>query len=174
MASCVDWSTVTGPHTASTLCSKLSPSRPNAPCVSLKPFLEDPGDIERALLPEEDISTPCKINQCPPGQICIVEPNAKASYRCEAACSLGEMSRQLVPVKTWIQVRYLKTTIFSCFIKLTHLYRTIIFGKKKVAKIYRSRLRCRYRARTISVSAAWPVVTGYASARPAASRSVAT
>ncbi|XP_019697997.1 reversion-inducing cysteine-rich protein with Kazal motifs isoform X3 [Harpegnathos saltator] len=111
MASCVDWSAIDGPHTAATLCAKLSPGRPDAPCVSLGPFLRSPQDVdddgnvlESAMLPEEDITTPCKPNPCSPGHLCMLQPNSVKVYRCLPACSLGEMSKQLVPVGTWIQV----------------------------------------------------------------------
>lgn len=113
MASCVDWSAIDGPHTAATLCAKLSPARPDAPCVSLGPFLKDPQDIdggddgnddESAILLEEDITTPCKPNPCPQGQLCVLQPNGVKVYRCLPACSLGEMSKQLVPAGSWIQI----------------------------------------------------------------------
>ncbi|XP_018370423.1 PREDICTED: reversion-inducing cysteine-rich protein with Kazal motifs [Trachymyrmex cornetzi] len=104
MASCVDWSSVTGSHTAATLCAKLSPGRPDDPCVSLGPFLDNSQNDEAVIHPDEDITTPCKRNPCPQGQLCVVQPNGAKIYRCVPACSLGEMSKQLVPVGSWIQI----------------------------------------------------------------------
>ncbi|KAG5305855.1 RECK protein, partial [Pseudoatta argentina] len=104
MASCVDWSSVTGSHTAATLCAKLSPGRPDDPCVSLGPFLDNSQNDEAVIHPDEDITTPCKRNPCPQGQLCMVQPNGAKIYRCVPACSLGEMSKQLVPVGSWIQI----------------------------------------------------------------------
>ncbi|XP_014472155.1 PREDICTED: reversion-inducing cysteine-rich protein with Kazal motifs [Dinoponera quadriceps] len=107
MASCVDWSLIDGSHNAATLCGKLSPGRPDAPCVSLGPFLKSSqefDDDEAVILPEEDIATPCKPNPCPQGQLCVLQPNGDEVHRCLPACSLGEMSKQLVPVGSWIQI----------------------------------------------------------------------
>ncbi|XP_018350933.1 PREDICTED: reversion-inducing cysteine-rich protein with Kazal motifs [Trachymyrmex septentrionalis] len=104
MASCVDWSSVTESHTAATLCAKLSPGRPDAPCVSLGPFLDNSQNDEAVIHPDEDITTPCKRNSCLQGQLCVVQPNDAKIYRCVPACSLGEMSKQLVPVGSWIQI----------------------------------------------------------------------
>ncbi|XP_034191799.1 reversion-inducing-cysteine-rich protein with kazal motifs isoform X1 [Osmia lignaria lignaria] len=105
MASCVDWTAITEPpYTAATLCGKLSPSSSDAPCVSLKPFiLEDTRDNESVPSLEEDIVTPCKSNPCAQTEIC--QPlRYGQSYRCLPACSLGEMSKQLVPVGSWLQI----------------------------------------------------------------------
>ncbi|XP_023289098.1 reversion-inducing cysteine-rich protein with Kazal motifs isoform X2 [Orussus abietinus] len=104
MTSCVDWSAVTGPYSATTLCSKLSPPKPDMPCVSLRPFLEDPREEDSVLLPDEDITTPCKDNPCPQGQTCVLHPASSKSFSCVPACALGEMSKQLVPLGSWIQV----------------------------------------------------------------------
>lgn len=104
MASCVDWSAITGPHTAATLCAKLSPAKSDAPCVSLKPFLEDPQDNESVVRLEEDITTPCKINPCAQGEICQLLHHGRQAYRCVPACFLGKMSKQLVPVGSWAQI----------------------------------------------------------------------
>lgn len=105
MANCVDWTAITQPYTAATLCAKLSPPRPEMPCVSLRPFLEDPVDSESTLLPDQDVSTPCKHNPCPDGQVCVLQPHTQDKpYVCVPSCSLGELSRLLVPVKSWVQV----------------------------------------------------------------------
>ncbi|XP_076621802.1 reversion-inducing-cysteine-rich protein with kazal motifs isoform X1 [Colletes latitarsis] len=105
MASCVDWSAITGPHTASTLCAKLSPGRSDAPCVSLRPFLEDPQENESVPIRlEEDIMTPCRSNPCAQGEVCELLPYGREIYRCVPGCSLGEMSKQLVPVGSWVQI----------------------------------------------------------------------
>lgn len=82
LTSCVDWSAVKG-HNAATLCAKLSPPKQDMPCVSLKPFLEDPREQnEVPIAVEEDISMPCKSNPCPQGQICVIHPELKQNYRC--------------------------------------------------------------------------------------------
>ncbi|XP_014598838.1 PREDICTED: reversion-inducing cysteine-rich protein with Kazal motifs isoform X1 [Polistes canadensis] len=104
MASCVDWSTITGSHTAATLCSKLSPGRPDAPCVSLKPFLENPRDDNSVVNPQDDITTPCKNNPCPQGQICLLTVNERETHRCVPGCTLGEISKQVVPLFSWVQI----------------------------------------------------------------------
>ncbi|XP_076293444.1 reversion-inducing-cysteine-rich protein with kazal motifs [Lasioglossum baleicum] len=104
MASCVDWSAITGPHTANTLCAKLSPPRSDAPCVSLRPFLDEPQDNESVVRLEEDIMTPCKSNPCAQGEICELLPHGRQIYRCVPGCSLGEMSKQLVPTGSWVQI----------------------------------------------------------------------
>lgn len=74
------------------------------PCVSLKPFLEDAPDSQRTLIPEEDITTPCVPNPCPPDRVCIFHPNSGREHECVASCKLGEISTQIVPVGTWVQV----------------------------------------------------------------------
>lgn len=104
MASCVDWSAINGPHTAATLCAKLSPARSDASCVSLRPFLEDAQDNESVIRLEEDIVTPCRSNPCAHGEICQLLHFTRQAYRCLPACSLGEMSKQLVPVGSWVQI----------------------------------------------------------------------
>lgn len=104
MSKCVDWSAMTGPHTAATLCAKMTPNRADAPCVSLKPFLEDSQEENTALVPDDDITTPCKSNPCQPGQVCIASPSSPRIYECKSACTLGEMSRQQVPLGSWIQI----------------------------------------------------------------------
>ncbi|XP_058809522.1 reversion-inducing cysteine-rich protein with Kazal motifs [Phymastichus coffea] len=104
MTSCVDWSAVKG-HNAATLCAKLSPAKADAPCVSLKPFLEDPREQnELPVALEEDISTPCRSSPCSQGQICVVHPDQRQNYRCLPGCNLGEMSKQLIPVGAWTQI----------------------------------------------------------------------
>lgn len=104
MANCVDWSAITGPHTAASLCAKLSPGRSDAPCVQLRPFLDDPQDDEAVIHPEDDITTPCKHNPCSENQLCALQPNGAKTYQCLRACSLGEMSKQLIPVRSWVQI----------------------------------------------------------------------
>ncbi|XP_054015810.1 reversion-inducing cysteine-rich protein with Kazal motifs [Hylaeus anthracinus] len=104
MASCVDWSAITGPYTANALCAKLSPGKSDAPCVSLRPFLEDPRDTEPVVRLEEDIMTPCRSNPCAQGDVCELSPLGREIYRCVPGCSLGEMSKQLVPMGSWVQI----------------------------------------------------------------------
>ncbi|XP_046752373.1 reversion-inducing cysteine-rich protein with Kazal motifs isoform X1 [Diprion similis] len=104
LSGCVDWSAITGPHTAATLCAKLSPPRKEMPCVSLKPYLEDSPEFGVTLLPDEDITTPCLPNPCLPNQVCILHPNAAKGHQCVASCLLGEISKQMVPLGTWVQV----------------------------------------------------------------------
>ncbi|KAK0090073.1 hypothetical protein PV325_003528 [Microctonus aethiopoides] len=105
MAKCVDWAAITGPYTATTMCSKLSPPHPDIPCVSLRPFMENSNESEPNLHPDQDISTPCKNNPCPESQICILQPNdIEKPYVCRPSCTLGEMSRLLVPKNTWVQI----------------------------------------------------------------------
>ncbi|XP_014207675.1 reversion-inducing cysteine-rich protein with Kazal motifs-like [Copidosoma floridanum] len=82
MTSCVDWSAVRG-HNAATLCSKLSPPKPGMPCVSIKPFLEDPREQnEPPLGIDEDINVPCKNNPCSAGKICVIHHRERRNYRC--------------------------------------------------------------------------------------------
>ena len=82
MTSCVDWSAVKG-HNAATLCAKLSPPKADMPCVSMRPFLEDPREQnEPPLRIEEDINMPCRNNPCAQGQICVVQPEEKRNYKC--------------------------------------------------------------------------------------------
>ena len=80
LTSCVDWSAVEG-HNAATLCAKLSPAKPEAPCVSIRPFLEEPRD-EPPLGIDEDINMPCRAEPCPQGQICVLQSDAARGYRC--------------------------------------------------------------------------------------------
>lgn len=83
VTSCVDWSAVKNHHNAATLCAKLSPPKPDMPCVSLKPFLEDPRDQNEAPLGiEEDINMPCRNNPCPSNQICVIHPEERRTYKC--------------------------------------------------------------------------------------------
>ncbi|CAD6232572.1 GSCOCG00006956001-RA-CDS [Cotesia congregata] len=105
MANCVDWTVIGRTHTAASLCAKLSPSRPGTPCVSLRPFMEEAQDeVVAGVLPSADVSTPCKRNPCPDDQVCVLTPNDSTLYKCLPSCTLGEMSRLLVPLNTWVQI----------------------------------------------------------------------
>ncbi|KAJ8686915.1 hypothetical protein QAD02_022709, partial [Eretmocerus hayati] len=106
LTSCVDWPAVKG-HNAATLCAKLSPLKPDAPCVSLRPYLEDPREQnELPLGIEEDINMPCRNNPCPPNHICAVQPEERRRYKCIPGCPLGDMSKQLIPVGSWAQIAH--------------------------------------------------------------------
>ncbi|XP_015595856.1 reversion-inducing cysteine-rich protein with Kazal motifs [Cephus cinctus] len=107
MTSCVDWSAIKGPHTATTLCSKLSVPRQDMPCVPFSvssTFSTDTLPAEPALRPEEDITTPCRPNPCRKDQVCVLQSNNPQHMECLPGCMLGVMSKQVVPVGTWVQI----------------------------------------------------------------------
>ena len=82
LTNCVDWSAVIG-HNAATICAKISPPKADMPCVSIRPFLEDPREQnELPLMIEEDINMPCRNNPCPPGQVCSVHSEDRRGFRC--------------------------------------------------------------------------------------------
>ncbi|KAF7997589.1 hypothetical protein HCN44_006160 [Aphidius gifuensis] len=102
MTNCIDWSITNSSESVNSLCSKLSPSRPDVPCVSFRNFIES---SETDIYLKNDITTPCKNNPCGNNEVCIVEPNIDSKfYSCVPSCSLGKMSKLSVPIKTWIQV----------------------------------------------------------------------
>lgn len=102
MTSCIDWSSVSG-HNAATLCAKISPLKPDMPCVSIKPFLESSQD-EDPISPEDDITMPCRSSPCAEGEICTINPSDRRSFQCLPGCLLGEMSKQLIPLDSWAQI----------------------------------------------------------------------
>ncbi|XP_016841804.1 reversion-inducing cysteine-rich protein with Kazal motifs [Nasonia vitripennis] len=103
MTSCVDWSAVRG-HNAATLCAKLSPPKPEQPCISIKPFFELDNEPPRRTDIDEDINMPCRSNPCVQGQLCVVQPEERRGYRCVPGCTLGAMSNQLIPLGSWAQL----------------------------------------------------------------------
>ncbi|XP_034951773.1 reversion-inducing cysteine-rich protein with Kazal motifs isoform X2 [Chelonus insularis] len=105
MVNCVDWTAITRSTTAASLCSKLSPPRPDMPCISLKPFLTDQSQLElNSFITQDNIITPCKNNPCPDDHMCVPQPNSDIYYQCIPSCTLGEMSRLTVPINTWVQI----------------------------------------------------------------------
>ena len=103
LTTCVDWTQVTKPHTAESVCSKSSAVSID-PCISTKYFLKDIIILKPALSSDEEIEMPCKKNPCPSDHICFSILNAATNYRCRPACTLGKMSKQLIAVGSWVQI----------------------------------------------------------------------
>ncbi|XP_063985142.1 reversion-inducing cysteine-rich protein with Kazal motifs [Diachasmimorpha longicaudata] len=101
LTNCVDWSLAAVTQSAISLCSRLSPARPEMPCISLKPFLNP-------ILPEKErITNPCRHSHCGKSEVCVPQRYAAdntAAYQCHPGCSLGEMSHLQVPLNSWVQI----------------------------------------------------------------------
>lgn len=124
MTSCVDWSDprnvnfFNSNHSATSVCSNLAPAKPEDPCVSLKHFLKTSSSSpstdltiynDKNSIPEleKEITTPCRIggtSPCPKGFICVRNNGQTKGHSCVKACTLGSMSKQAVPVGSWIQL----------------------------------------------------------------------
>ncbi|GAB0089452.1 AGAP012576-PA [Sergentomyia squamirostris] len=67
LTQCMDWTKLqSSSHSAGSLCSKLSPTDMNTPCISLKPFLE-PSDFPYSDL--QQVAAPCKGHPCNSSQV---------------------------------------------------------------------------------------------------------
>ncbi|XP_043478474.1 reversion-inducing cysteine-rich protein with Kazal motifs [Leptopilina heterotoma] len=102
MTTCVDWSTVTEFESSESLCSKFLPATTNS-CISMKYFMKDVVNFNQTMFPSTEIYQPCKNNTCASNQLCLSAWNI-STFSCQPACNLGEMSKQLVAVGSWIQI----------------------------------------------------------------------
>ncbi|XP_033230476.1 reversion-inducing cysteine-rich protein with Kazal motifs isoform X2 [Belonocnema kinseyi] len=103
VSTCVDWSSVTKNNSSKSLCSKFSSSS-TSPCISIKSFLKDSYASKAEVLSGENVGSSCNNNPCQNDQICLSFSNTLSDYRCQPACKLGIMSKQLVAIGSWIQI----------------------------------------------------------------------
>nr|XP_018913097.1 PREDICTED: reversion-inducing cysteine-rich protein with Kazal motifs [Bemisia tabaci] len=103
---CLDWDRMPKGHSAAAVCNKLS-SNSAGPCVSLQPFLEP----SNALYPYrlDQLTTPCRGDPCPFGQVCSVNRNCRLglhcpAYTCTPGCKLGEVSQYIVPEGSYVRI----------------------------------------------------------------------
>ncbi|XP_051153555.1 reversion-inducing cysteine-rich protein with Kazal motifs [Leptopilina boulardi] len=101
ITTCVDWTTTSKFESAESLCSKFLPLTTNS-CISMKYFLKDYHHLNNQTI--IDIHEPCKNNTCASNQICLSSWNKTEIINCQPACTLGEMSKQLVTLGSWIQI----------------------------------------------------------------------
>lgn len=108
LSRCMDWTKMSSEsHTASSLCSKLSPENGNIPCISIKPYLE-PSDIPYSGN-DMKILSPCKGQTCnTSSEVCLVNRSTNKP-NCVAGCPLGEASTYIVPVGQYVRIPASKT-----------------------------------------------------------------
>lgn len=104
---CMDWSRTPKDVTTTSICSKLSPSNPNTPCISLDSFMKP--SYNNYNLPHEQISSPCKGDPCGPREICTINKKCLQGslckpYSCISGCKMGEVSQYLVPENTYVRI----------------------------------------------------------------------
>ncbi|CAG7815287.1 unnamed protein product, partial [Allacma fusca] len=105
----VDEIIMTGELTIKSICEILSPPV-GKPCLSLSDYVEQPTPqrmIEYEPF-ESQITRPCKSHPCNSSETCGVNRRCVGgncdSYTCSQGCTLGEVSRMIVPSNTWVRV----------------------------------------------------------------------
>ncbi|CAK1587115.1 unnamed protein product [Parnassius mnemosyne] len=106
VSSCVEWTRVQ--LTAPALCARLAPPRHDAPCVSLRDFV-NPSTEPALLSAREVVTSPCSGSPCNASQLCVVNRSCAyggscARYACLDACPLGDGSSYMVPTGSWVRV----------------------------------------------------------------------
>ncbi|KAI5750353.1 hypothetical protein M8J76_014987 [Diaphorina citri] len=110
LSECLDWYRMPPGHSAASLCSRFSPDDPNAPCISLKSFMEPSDSPYQA--PADQVTSPCRGDPCPVSHICSVNRNCHPRhhrttcqpYQCTQGCKLGEVSQYLVPAGSYVRI----------------------------------------------------------------------
>lgn len=101
---CMDWTRMNVSVTAADICSTVSPSEEDAPCVSLKPYLK-PSDVPVADNGgHHGLTSLCRHSSCNRSDVCIPNRNEGNRHQCAPSCSLGEASSYKVAVGSYVRV----------------------------------------------------------------------
>ncbi|KAF4519249.1 hypothetical protein B566_EDAN002137 [Ephemera danica] len=112
LSECIDRDRLPPGITAASLCARLAPEAPpDAPCISLKPFLEpSKWRVDReSLRPGEQVTAPCRGDPCNTSEVCAVNRNCApgrpcSPYTCSTGCKLGEVSHYVVPQGSYVRI----------------------------------------------------------------------
>ncbi|CAG2066756.1 unnamed protein product, partial [Timema podura] len=80
LSECLDWTRMSGGHTAVSLCLRLSPDHPDTPCISLKQFLQ-PSDSPY-FPPHKGVTSPCKGAPCNSSEVCLINRRCSPGSSC--------------------------------------------------------------------------------------------
>ena len=112
---CINLDALAGRINIESICDFISPP-PEEPCVRISSYVKPPkvaaadrkNDVT-VVMPQ--ITRPCKNNPCNLTDTCEVNRHCGFSglhkcepYKCTLGCTLGEVSRMVVPPNTWVRV----------------------------------------------------------------------
>ncbi|CAB3384758.1 Hypothetical predicted protein [Cloeon dipterum] len=117
---CVDDTRLPQGSTPESLCSRLSPQ--GASCISLQDFMQPNPEWVGATL-DLQVTSPCRGDPCNESQVCVVNRNCPAGkvcpkYSCVDGCRLGDVSKYVVPQRTYMRLPVVKVGK-NCF-KICH------------------------------------------------------
>nr|CAD7455214.1 unnamed protein product [Timema tahoe] len=117
LSECLDWTRMSGGHTAVSLCLRLSPDHPDTPCISLKQFLQ-PSDSPY-FPPHKGVTSPCKGAPCNSSEVCLINRRCSPGssclpYTCVPGCKLGEVSQYIVPEGSYVRIPAMTSGMKSC------------------------------------------------------------
>ncbi|XP_064456165.1 reversion-inducing cysteine-rich protein with Kazal motifs-like isoform X2 [Ornithodoros turicata] len=101
---CVDRSRLGDNQTPYTLCESLAPPGDDTPCISIKPYMKS--DLGGSRF---EVTHPCKQHTCNATSVCILDRKCTdgypcSKYRCVPGCPVGERSKTVVPVGTFVRI----------------------------------------------------------------------
>nr|CAD7570965.1 unnamed protein product [Timema californicum] len=122
LSECLDWTRMSGGHTAVSLCLRLSPDHPDTPCISLKQFLQ-PSDSPY-FPPHKGVTSPCKGAPCNSSEVCLINRRCSPGSSCLPytcvpdtvliGCKLGEVSQYIVPEGSYVRIPAMTSGMKSC------------------------------------------------------------
>nr|CAD7595599.1 unnamed protein product [Timema genevievae] len=122
LSECLDWTRMSGGHTAVSLCLRLSPDHPDTPCISLKQFLQ-PSDSPY-FPPHKGVTSPCKGAPCNSSEVCLINRRCSPGSSCLpytcvpdtvlTGCKLGEVSQYIVPEGSYVRIPAMTSGMKSC------------------------------------------------------------